>query len=142
MEILSAAGICGAGAQALKAAWNAVRTGEQDSAVAAAFLVLAFVVTLNGARSGLAVFNPDHPMVVMDGLTHFLNAIVLLAAFLTVLSSTKYLADIGANHGEYYALLLSSVIGMMFLVAATDLLMLFLALETMNGQAASVTENS
>ena len=37
-----------------------------------------------------------------------------------------------SNWGEFYTLVLSSVTGMMFLVAASDLIMLFLSLELMS----------
>ncbi|MCP4005978.1 MAG: NADH-quinone oxidoreductase subunit N [bacterium] len=108
------------------------RRGIYLSFLSLAFLGFAFVSTLNGWQSGVRVFNPDHPMILMDGVTHFLNGVILISAILTVMASSKYLADIQANHGEYYALLLASVVGMMFLVASTDLLMLFLALEMMS----------
>ena len=72
-------------------------------------------------------------MVRMDGVALFLCAIVLIGAMLTVLaSSSKYLEHIHSNWGEFYTLVLSSVTGMMFLVAASDLIMLFLALELMS----------
>jgi len=68
----------------------------------------------------------------IDRLARFLNAVLLISAILTVLVSNRYLAGIGMNHGEFYALLLSSLIGMMMLAAATNLIMLFLALELMS----------
>ncbi|MCP5067025.1 MAG: NADH-quinone oxidoreductase subunit N, partial [bacterium] len=108
------------------------RRGTYLSFMSAAVLILGLILTFNGASTPGRVFNPEHSLVAMDALTHFLNAVILIAAIMTVLVSSKYLADIQANHGEYYALLLSSVVGMMFLVASTDLLMLFLALELMS----------
>jgi len=94
-------------------------------------LIAALIATL-GAFGGLTrVFNPHNPLILLDGATCFLNAIVLIGAILTVLLSARYLAALGINRGEFYALVLSSVLGMMFLTSATDLLMLFLALELM-----------
>jgi NADH-quinone oxidoreductase subunit N len=98
----------------------------------AGVLLMAFIATLNGFAQPTRSFNLDHPMISMDGVTHFLNAIVLLSAMMTVLVSNRFLARIGANHGEYYALILASVLGMMLLAASTDLLMLFLSLELMS----------
>jgi len=98
----------------------------------AMILVLALIWTVSGFGEPTRVFNPDHPMVAMDGLTHYLNAVVLIAALLTVLGSSNYLGVMRINHGEYYALVLSSTLGMMFLLSATDLIMLFLALEMMS----------
>ena len=95
-------------------------------------LVIALIISVNGLFGPPRVFNSANPMIVMDGVSHFLNLVVLLGASMTVLASVKYLADIHTNHGEYYALLMSSVLGMMFLTSATNLMMLFLALELMS----------
>ncbi len=95
-------------------------------------LVIALIISANGLLGPPRVFNSGNPMIVMDGVSHFLNLVVLLGASMTVLGSVKYLADIHTNHGEYYALLMSSVLGMMFLTSATNLMMLFLALELMS----------
>ena len=95
-------------------------------------LVIALIISVNGLLGPSRVFNSGNPMIVMDGVAHFLNIVVLLGASLTVLGSVKYLADIHSNHGEYYALLMSSVLGMMFLTSASNLMMLFLALELMS----------
>ena len=100
-------------------------------------LLIAGILALEDFRdlleSGSArVFNVTHPLLVMDGMALFLIVVILLGAALTVMVSVKYLADMRINHGEYYALLMSSVLGMMLLVAATDFLMLFMALELMS----------
>jgi len=50
---------------------------------------------------------------------------------LAVLISAKYLEIEGAHYGEYYALLVFSAVGMMFLASGTDLIVLFVALEVM-----------
>ena len=84
----------------------------------AVLLVAALLMSANGFLGEPRVFNPDHPMVLMDGLTHFLNGVLLVGALITVLISSRFLADLGINHGEYYALLMSSLMGMMFLIAA------------------------
>ena len=98
----------------------------------AALLVAALVLSVNGFASDPRVFNLGHPMIVMDSFTYFMNGVVLLGALVTVLISSRFLADLDVNHGEYYALLMASLLGMMFLVAATDLMMLFLSLELMS----------
>jgi len=99
--------------------------------LSALFLLAGLILTLANFHQ-LRVFDPSSPLISLDSATAFLNASVLVAALLTVLSSSKYLADVRSSHGEYYTLVLSSVVGMMFLTAATDLLMLFLALELMS----------
>jgi len=55
----------------------------------------------------------------------------LAAAAITILISVRYLEIEGEHHGEYYALLLFSVIGMMCIAAGVDLVLLFIGLELM-----------
>jgi NADH-quinone oxidoreductase subunit N len=99
---------------------------------AAACIVVSLLLTVEGFFSDPRLFNPDHPMVLLDPLAHFLNGTVLLATLFVVLASSRFLSDMQIHHGEYYALLLASVTGMVLLTAATDLMMLFLALELMS----------
>ncbi len=97
----------------------------------ALILGTALIFTLGGFLRPDRVFNADHPLIRLDAMALFLNAVVLLSAIMTVLISIRYLAELRNNRGEYYALLLASVLGMMLLTSAMDLLMLFLALELM-----------
>jgi NADH-quinone oxidoreductase subunit N len=118
------------------------RRGIYLGVASLACLVIAGILSAHGFQAllpsewGMSAsprsFNQTNPMIVMDGVTHFLNLVILFGAAMTVLVSVKYLADVRINYGEYYALLMASVLGMMFLTAATDLLMLFLALELMS----------
>ena len=106
--------------------------GKYLASGSAIILVYALVLTLNTDGALALPFNASYPLMVMDRVTQFLIAVVLVGATLTVLVSSKFLVDLGTSYGEYYALVLSSVVGMMFLVAATDLMMLFLSLELMS----------
>jgi NADH-quinone oxidoreductase subunit N len=67
----------------------------------------------------------------LDSFAIFLKMIIVLATILVVLISGLYLEIEEAHFGEYYALLLLSAVGMMFMVSATDLIVLFLGLELM-----------
>jgi NADH-quinone oxidoreductase subunit N len=67
-----------------------------------------------------------------DGLALFLQATVLGVAIVTVLLSPGYLRANGLERGEYYALLLFSVVGMMGLVSSLELVSMFVALEIMS----------
>jgi len=67
-----------------------------------------------------------------DGLALFLQGLVLAIAALSVLLSAGYLREQGLERGEYYALLLFSVVGMMGLVASLELVAMFVALEIMS----------
>ncbi len=105
--------------------------GTWMSILTVVILGFALISTLGAFGEADRVFNQDHPTVLLDGVTHFLNTVVLISAILTVLVSSRYLVVLAINHGEFYALVLSSVLGMMFLTSASDLIMLFLALEMM-----------
>jgi len=69
---------------------------------------------------------------VRDAATTALQMIALLAAALAVLLSPNYLRRAGLERGEYYALLLSTCLGAMVMAAGTDLIVLFLGLETLS----------
>ena len=67
----------------------------------------------------------------LDSFAVFAKLIIVIATAIAVLLSVKYLEIENANLGEYYALLLFSAVGMMFLASGTDLIVLFIALELM-----------
>jgi NADH-quinone oxidoreductase subunit N len=71
-------------------------------------------------------------MAMVDHLSAFLNATFLLIAALTMLLSASYVRREGINAGEYYALILFATTGFMFVAAAADLIMIFLAIETLS----------
>jgi NADH-quinone oxidoreductase subunit N len=95
-------------------------------------LVTALALTRASFGGAPRVFDPANPMVVADGLAHFLNGAILIGALLTVLVSNRFLSDMRINHGEYYGLVLAAVVGMMVLASANDLLALFLGVELMS----------
>ena len=55
----------------------------------------------------------------------------LAGTAVAIFMSAKYLEIEHENHGEYYALMLSSVVGMMCMAAAFDVVLLFIGLELM-----------
>ena len=68
---------------------------------------------------------------ILDSFAIFAKLIIVVATAIVVLLSVKYLEIEDANLGEYYALLLFSAVGMMFLASGNDLIVLFIALELM-----------
>ena len=111
---------------------NRSMAGAWIAAFSCILLGFALILTLGTVGADVRFFNLDHPTARRDGLTGFLNATILIAALITVAASNRYLAARGIDHGEFYALILASVLGMMFLTSATDLILLFLALELMS----------
>src|SRR4030042_5893712 len=71
-------------------------------------------------------------MVVLDGFSVFVNALLLVSGLLGVALAYGYVKRMGLERGEYYTLLLFSVIGMMLMAQAADLIVVFLALELLS----------
>ena len=71
-------------------------------------------------------------MVANDDFTMYLKVLLSGVALLAVLMSRDYLKGKNFRHGEYYALILLATVGMMILASATDLVTMFLGIETMS----------
>ncbi len=101
--------------------------------ITALFSALGLAVTLGFTLSqiGLQVtgFNG---MVTLDGFSTFVNALILVSGLLGIALAYGYVKRMGIERGEYYTLLLFSVVGMMLMAQATDLIMVFLALELLS----------
>jgi len=97
---------------------------------------LGLVVVAASGVALLAVAGPT-PISVAKGLISvdafgtFFKVIFLLSAALTLLLSVRYLDIEGARHGEYVFMVLCATLGMMFMAGGTDLITLFIGLETM-----------
>ncbi|HVN50973.1 MAG TPA: NADH-quinone oxidoreductase subunit N, partial [Acidimicrobiales bacterium] len=70
-------------------------------------------------------FVVDHFALAFDG-------VFVVAGYLVVLLSTNYIAEGDYWEGEYYILVLSSVLGMMVMASARDLITIFVALELLS----------
>jgi cytochrome b subunit of formate dehydrogenase len=102
---------------------------EHVGSVALAGVVVALVVSVlrwGSAERGFA------GMIALDDYALFIDVIICYAAALTLLLSLDYLRRTGAESGEYYGLVLFSASGMMLLASATDLIVVFLAIEVMS----------
>src|ERR1700742_3893052 len=68
----------------------------------------------------------------VDDLAISISLIAIVSAFTTILLSVRERAADEAGHGEYYALLIGSVLGMVLLAEAENLVTFFVALETLS----------
>ncbi len=68
----------------------------------------------------------------VNTFTSVLNIILMGGMFITVLSSRNYLEQEKINYGEYYSLLFLSLLGMMLMGQANDLVIVFIGLELMS----------
>ena len=89
-------------------------------------IVCAFIANFYSYTNQGAAFQN---MLIVDGYGVFFRGLVMLAGFLCVLASLSYLEREGAQSGEYYALILFSLVGQCILATASDLIMVFIGLE-------------
>lgn len=109
-----------------------VFTGERSrwasSSVAGIGLLLALIPVATLAYDGVdrVMFGGGF---VVDNYALVLKALFLVAGYVVILLSTNYIAEGDYHEGEYYTLLLSSVLGMVVMASARDLISIFIALE-------------
>jgi len=101
-----------------------------------AVLGAAFVANLPLVTLTLGQADPlrdvENGMVAVDGFRGLANCLFLLSGAMTLLLSTGYLDRRGINRGEFHALVLFAVLGMMLMGGASDLMLLFIGLEVMS----------
>ncbi|MBA3271280.1 MAG: NADH-quinone oxidoreductase subunit N [Acidobacteria bacterium] len=71
-------------------------------------------------------------VVTADNFALFVNLVLVVVGIFTVWFSSQTVHRDKIPAGEFYTLMLFSMVGMMLMVQATDLLLMFLALETMS----------
>ncbi len=94
-----------------------------------AFLAMAAVL---GVRSWGRDYSGFGGQVVLDRTAVLLVVAIAVAGVFVALMSLRYLPRRGMDRGEYYALLLFAVTGMMIMVSTTSLLVVFLGLEVLS----------
>jgi NADH-quinone oxidoreductase subunit N len=87
--------------------------------------VATFLLWDSGAEDSFGVVTADK-----FGL--FVNMVLIGIGLLTVVFSSQTIERDRLPAGEYYAMMLFALVGMMLMAQATDLLVIFLALETMS----------
>lgn len=89
-------------------------------------IVLAFAANLWAYSDQGSAFQN---MIAVDGYGTFFRGLVLVVGFLCILTSFSYLDREHAQRGEYYALILFSLVGQCVLATSIDLIMVFIGLE-------------
>ncbi|MBF0338945.1 MAG: NADH-quinone oxidoreductase subunit N [Nitrospirae bacterium] len=67
----------------------------------------------------------------LDAYSYVFKVIFLVNLTLTILLSIRYMKIKNSSFGEYYSLLVFSTVGMMLMVSATNLMLIYLGLELM-----------
>jgi NADH-quinone oxidoreductase subunit N len=99
--------------------------------VAGIGLLAAMIPVLTLALDGVdrAMFGGAYTV---DNFSLVLKALFLLAGYVVVLLSTNYIAEGDYAEGEYYFLLLASILGMTMMASSRDLVSIFVALELLS----------
>jgi NADH-quinone oxidoreductase subunit N len=113
----------------LVGAYQGVRTTGLITGLAFVLLVLVGVLELTLPAGKLVTFNGSF---IVDDYARFLKILALIGSGVTLILSTEFLADPSRRIFEYAILVLLSTLGMMFLISAGDLIVLYLGLELMS----------
>jgi len=97
--------------------------------VALASLAGCLVLAFNFWDRGAVYFSGAY---VLDDVAIILILLFSLAGLLVILLSLGYMVEHGFNRGEYFALLLLAISGLMIMVTSEDLIVIFLGLETLS----------
>lgn len=92
------------------------------------FLISGFYSLLTINKVSIVLQN----MLATGGNTNLFFFIFTFGAAIVTLLSIDYIKKYGMNFGEFYLLLQTSVLGMMFMAGAKDLFMIFIGLELMS----------
>lgn len=95
---------------------------------ASIFVLVAgiYLVVAHNPASPVTAFNG---MFVRDGMAEILKVFALLSTILVFIYAKPYLSDRKLFVGEFYTLMIFAVIGVMLLVSAGNLIMIYLGLE-------------
>jgi len=96
---------------------------------------LAIIGLIGAGAASILLWNRNAESfgaVTADNFALFVNLVIVGIGILTVVFSAQTVERDRLPAGEYYAMLLFAIVGMMLMAQATDLLVIFLALETMS----------
>jgi NADH-quinone oxidoreductase subunit N len=92
-------------------------------------LLGAFIPILTLALDDAGVRSMFDGRYVIDDFSLILKGLFLLAGYVVVLLSTTYIEEGEYYQGEYWVLMLASILGMMMMTSSRDLVSVFVALE-------------
>ncbi len=88
-------------------------------------LTISQIFVLNFSQANHAFFN----MLSVDSYSVFFKVVFLLIAFVMILASYDYVTKYVRSDGEFYTLMLFSVVGMMLMASTTELITIYISLE-------------
>ena len=110
-----------------------IAQGTLALCLAATLFVVAFTdVKQDGNQLYFAKYYLFNGLFVADFLSHVVKLVFYAAVSATLVYSRQWLLDRGLLRGEFFSLLLFSLLGMMLLASANSFLTVFLGLELMS----------
>ncbi len=105
----------------------------KNKGITALLAALGLALTLGFTLSQIGASDTGfNNMVVLDGFSTFVDALLLVSGLFGIALAYGYLKRMGIERGEYYTLLLFSIAGMLLMAQASDLIIVFLALEMLS----------
>src|SRR5215472_8978352 len=103
---------------------------DRQKSVFAPLSVFGLAAAIGGTFAAYADPGPAFQnMLIVDGFATFFRVLVIGVGVLAVFSSAGYLHRENSKGGEFYALILFSIVGQSLMVAANELIMIFIGLE-------------
>jgi NADH-quinone oxidoreductase subunit N len=96
---------------------------------------LAIIGLLGAGASSALLWNQNAEgfgVIVADNFGLFVTMVLVVVGILTVMFSSQVIRQDEVPKGEYYALVLFSIVGMIMMATANDLLVIFIALEVLS----------
>ncbi|MCB0727544.1 MAG: NADH-quinone oxidoreductase subunit N [Ignavibacteriae bacterium] len=96
----------------------------------------SLIAILAAIATSFNYFNKE--MIIFNQFLRISNAsltfsvIILISMLITVIASKSYIEKENVNFGEYYSMLLFALMGMMLMIFANDILIIFIGLELMS----------
>jgi NADH-quinone oxidoreductase subunit N len=105
-------------------------TKEDQKGIFAPLAILGLATALAGAVAAYGDPGPAFQnMLIIDGFATFFRVLVIGVGLLAVFSSVGYLRRENSRGGEFYALILFSIVGQSIMASANELIMIFIGLE-------------
>ena len=105
----------------------------KNKGITALLAALGLALSLGFALAQIGMTGTSfNNMVVIDGFSTFVDALLLVSGLFSIALAYGYLKRMGIERGEYYTLLLFSIAGMLLMAQASDLIIVFLALEMLS----------
>lgn len=105
------------------------RSGKTNLAAYASIGCLGLVLLAVAVLSDAPDTSLFRGVLAIDSFSLYFKVLFIILTLIVVLSSLSSVEVRGRRRSEYYALLLSVVLGMMLLASSTDLLMIYISLE-------------